>query len=286
MEKYIVIIITIILLYYVQKYCIQSEVNNFLITKNVIENFADNLNNNDDIDDINSINLLANIVKDLSNNGLKISNNIIINDNHKLSSDGELLRLTDISNQSNNVGISIDELLVDTQLTVGTDITKKLSIGPINGTPRIYSQGNIIIGSDANKISLKGNIDISSNLTVDNTNIKGNFMVGNINKKPILLKVITGNTQLNEINTGVSHLEYPCIVFSGYNLPPIQSQINQYITSTQFNTIKRNNNWYISFQPNIGLSLISIRLTFYHKVLVEDETNTTPATKVPPTITT
>jgi len=272
MKKYIVILIIIIILYYIQKYCIKSEVEKILITKEIIEKFTDVINNN--IDDNNSINLLANIARDLQNGGLRIFGNIILKDKHKLSSDGEWLRLTDISNQP-TVGMSVSNLTVTNQLTANNgsnfsggrhyfrdidsspNINRKLRVGSINGTPGIYSEGgDIAIGSQTNQILLNGN-----------TNITGTLTVGNINKKPILTKIVTNNST-NRINTNVNYTEYTGVAFSGYDyIPPIQIG-----NPFEFNIYKnvQDGNWYIFFTTTVVSSLIRIRLTFFHNSFIEE----------------
>ena len=72
MKNYLIIII-IIVLYYIQKYCIQSEVDKFLITQNILEKFTDTTNNQ--IDHIKNLTKFAN---QLQNNGLDITNEIIL----------------------------------------------------------------------------------------------------------------------------------------------------------------------------------------------------------------
>ena len=37
MKKYLIIFSVIIILYYIQKYCIESEVDKFLVTKKIVE---------------------------------------------------------------------------------------------------------------------------------------------------------------------------------------------------------------------------------------------------------
>jgi hypothetical protein len=76
MEKYIVFIILAVALYYLHRYCVQSEVEKFLNSKKIIENFGDAVTV-DGVDDNNAINTLAKIAKDLQEGGgLKVKGNI------------------------------------------------------------------------------------------------------------------------------------------------------------------------------------------------------------------
>ncbi len=55
MDKYLIILIIIMILYFIQKYCIQSEVEQILITKNIIEKFTESSNTNSILYNITSI---------------------------------------------------------------------------------------------------------------------------------------------------------------------------------------------------------------------------------------
>jgi hypothetical protein len=73
MEKYIIIIIVLVLVYYLHRYCVQTEVEKFI---NIKENFG-NAVTVDAVDDNNAINILAKIAKDLQEGGgLKVKGKI------------------------------------------------------------------------------------------------------------------------------------------------------------------------------------------------------------------
>jgi len=75
MEKYLVIIILVVLAYYMHRYCIQVEIEKILKTK---EGFADTVNTSDP-DLVKSITTLGQICKDLqSSDGLKVPGNLNI----------------------------------------------------------------------------------------------------------------------------------------------------------------------------------------------------------------
>ena len=114
MEKYLVIFIVIITLYFIQKYCIQSEVEKILITKNIIENFTTTTT---DFDDTIAYNLLDDIASELfQNDNLNIPGNIIIN-KHKLISDISCLKIRDLSNE-NFLNLVVKDMDVSGILTV------------------------------------------------------------------------------------------------------------------------------------------------------------------------
>jgi len=73
MEKYLVIIILVVLAYYVHRYCIQIEIEKILKTK---EGFA--ATSGSDADVANSINTLAQIAKDLQAGGITVPGNLNI----------------------------------------------------------------------------------------------------------------------------------------------------------------------------------------------------------------
>ena len=73
MEKYLIIIILVVLAYYVHRYCIQIEIEKILKTK---EGFA--ATSGSDADVANSINTLAQIAKDLQAGGITVPGNLNI----------------------------------------------------------------------------------------------------------------------------------------------------------------------------------------------------------------
>ena len=265
MEKYLVIFIIIITLYYIQKYCIQSEVDKFLITKNIVENFSSTTTIN--FDNQAAFNILSDIEADLfKNNSLNILGNIIINNKHKLISDGDTLKIRDLSDQ-NFLNLVVKNMDVSGILTVkGTSNLNNAVFANstnskelrING-PNISSiNSDLLLSSSTNNIKL-GNTEFSGNLSFNN------------DKKPIISKVIIiNNASSNNINTQVNYEEYSGISFSGYD------HSNKTVASNlQINTIRDLNtkNWFISFnQPltNLPAGNIRIRLTFFHSNFVQN----------------
>ena len=247
MEKYLIIIIIIMILYFIQKYCIQSEVEKILITKNIIEKFTDSNTNFS----------FSNVVNNLQqSNSLDISGSLIINNKHTLMSDGNYLKLTDVSGQ-NFLNMSVNNLDVSGELLVRQNST-------FTGGPHNFNFLNIdTSGNNAGIKSLQGNLTINGSKTIlGNTDISGNLRINNV--KPILIKIFT--TTGNIIDTGVSHSVYSGIGFSGYNHPtPTSTRI-----PSEFNTYKQNGNWYVSFAPT-NTQQLSIRLIFFNTFFHNDE---------------
>jgi hypothetical protein len=266
MEKYLVIFIIIITLYYIQKYCIQSEVDKFLITKNIVENFSSTTTIN--FDDQAAFNILSDIEADLfKNNSLNILGNIIINNKHKLISDGDTLKIRDLTDQ-NFLNLVVKNMDVSGILTVkGTSNLNNAVFANstnskelrING-PNISSiNSDLLLSSSTNNIKL-GNTEFSGNLSFNN------------DKKPIISKVIIiNNASSANINTEVNYEEYSGISFSGYD----HSNNRTVASNLQINTIRDLNtkNWFIFFnQPltNLPAGNIKIRLTFFHSNFVQN----------------
>jgi hypothetical protein len=266
MEKYLVIFIIIITLYYIQKYCIQSEVDKFLITKNIVENFSSTTTIN--FDDQAAFNILSDIEADLfKNNSLNILGNIIINNKHKLISDGDTLKIRDLTDQ-NFLNLVVKNMDVGGILTVKgtsnlnnavfTNSTNSKELR-ING-PNISSiNSDLLLSSSTNNIKL-GNTEFSGNLSFNN------------DKKPIISKVIIiNNASSANINTEVNYEEYSGVSFSGYD----HSNNKTVASNLQINTIRDLNtkNWFIFFnQPltNLPAGNIKIRLTFFHSNFVQN----------------
>jgi hypothetical protein len=149
-----------------------------------------------------------------------------------------------------------------------TNGNASLNINGLDNGVGIFSENGPLTlnGSDlSNNIKLGGNIDISGNFTINNV-------------KPILTKIITSpasndTTTIRSINTLINYNTYPSITFSGYI-----NNDTQYASFIEFNTIKDipTNNWFISFTPNT-FSTINLRLTFFHKNLVEIDTTSQTA---------
>jgi hypothetical protein len=270
MKNYLIIII-IIVLYHIQKYCVQSEVDKFLITQNILEKFTDTTNNQ-----IEHIKNLTKFANQLQNNGLDITNGIILRNELKINSNNNIniiddantyLKITDMSNNFKNM--SIKNIDISGILTVrqtsrffgsnnfkNTNINSVLTISSLPTINKIHSEnGDLTLfstGSTSDYINLNDNTCISGNLT-----IKG--------IKPILIKVVQINNN-TDINTNVSYIEYPGITFGGY--------LNANASIIEFNAFKKigSINWYISFTPNVASnSPFSIRLTFFHKNIVQEE---------------
>jgi hypothetical protein len=246
MDKYLVILSIITILYFAQKYCIQSEVEKILLTKNIVENFSDAVN-------------------PVTGGGLNILGNIILGNRHKISSNSENLKITDLAD--NLANISVKDIDVSGTLIIrqgfafngNNSFTNGNAILNINGPSISSTTGPLILNAPTSNIIRLGN----------NTNINGVFTINNI--KPILTKIITSPVNLSttprNIDTGINSDDYPSIAFSGY--VNSNSTNSQYASLIEFNTIKtQGGNWFISFTPQVT-SVISVRLTFFHKNIVE-----------------
>jgi hypothetical protein len=273
MEKYLIIIIIIITLYYIQKYCIKSEVQKFLITKNIIENFTTSTTVNFDdqavnFDDQAAFNTLYDIESDLfKNNNLNILGNIIINNKHKLISDGDTLKITDLSNQ-NFLNLVVKDMDINGILTVKGpySFNNALFVNSTNSKQLSITGSNISsINSD---LLLSSN---TNNITLGNTNISGNLSFNN-NKKPIISKIIIINKNSRDIDTLVNYEEYSGISFSGYDHST--NRING--NNLQVNTIRNpdTKTWIISFNQvlsNLETGInIRMKFIFFHTNFVQD----------------
>jgi hypothetical protein len=277
MNKYIVILSIIIVLYFVQKYCIQSEVEKFLLTKNIIEKFG--------ADGIASL------------NGLNISGNIILGDKIVIQSDISGLKILDPAGGPANLTVS--NLDISGQLTMrgGINFTGdnnrftrdnalltinsgetdgSVSIRSMNGPLILNGPGGPGVPDISNNIKIGGNIDISGLFTINNV-------------APMLTRVFisAASTQATSrtIDTLINAIDYPSITFSGFdnnNTSP-----TQYANIIEFNTDISNNVWFVSLTPAITAE-IRIRVTFFHKNLVDNQAFTLepPTIAVRPTSTT
>ena len=247
MDKYLIILIIIMILYYIQKYCIQSEVEQILITKNIIEKFT-----------VSNTNLLfSNVVNNLQlTKHLDLSGSLIINKRHKLTSDGNYLKLTDISGL-NFLNMSVKNLDVSGELLVRQNSTFTRGLHRFNSLNIDTSSNNAGIKSVQGNLTINGSKKI-----LGNTDISGNLRINNV--KPILIKIFT--TTGNIIDTGISHSVYSGIGFSGYDHPTPTSTR----TPLEFNTYKLNGKWHVSFTPT-NIQQLSIRLIFFNTFFHNDE---------------
>ena len=247
MDKYLIILIIIMILYYIQKYCIQSEVEQILITKNIIEKFIDS----------NTNLLFSNVVnKSQLTKRLDLSGSLIINKRHKLTSDSNYLKLTDVSGL-NFLNMSVKNLDVSGELLVRQNSTFTRGLHRFNSLNIDTSSNNAGIKSVQGNLTINGSKKI-----LGNTDISGNLRINNV--KPILIKIFT--TTDNIIDTGVPHSTYSGIGFSGYN----HSTSSSTRTPLEFNTYKLNGKWYVSFTPT-NTQQLSIRLIFFNTFFHSDE---------------
>jgi hypothetical protein len=281
MKKYLIIFSILIILYYMQKYCIQSEVDKFLITQNVIEKFAEATSIQKDY-----IKNLTTFANQLQNGGLDISNGIILGDNLKIQiksnnnpnitdNANTYLKITDTIGNFKSMcvkNMDISGILTVRQTTrffgsnnfSNTNNPGRLNISSLSNNNRIHSEnGDLTISSTGSASDLSNYIKLNNN-----TCISGNLTINGI--KPILIKVIQ-ITNNNDTDTNVSHTEYPGISLGGYSGYLITSP-----NLIEFNAYKITGspNWCINFTPtpfspttNHSFSVI---LTFFHKNIVED----------------
>jgi hypothetical protein len=268
MEKYLVIfIIVIITLYYIKKYCIESEVDKILINKSIIEKFGTG-DTRLGFDTQSAFNVLSDIESSLiQNNNLNILGNIIINNKHKIISDGDTLKIRDLSNQ-NFLNLVVKDMDVSGILTVkGTSYLNNAIFRSSDNSKQLRILGPNII-SENNDLLLSSNTNI---IKLGNTIFNGNLSFNN-DKKPIISKIIFVNNTSSSINTQVNYEEYSGISFSGYdysNNRPVASNL-QINTNKDFAT----KNWFITFNNAIsdlanGIN-IRIKLTFFHSNFVQD----------------
>ena len=266
MEKYLIILIIIIILYYKQKYCIQSEVDKILITKNIIEKFTDNISPT-----------LSEISNNLSQTGgLNLLGSLIINNRHKLTSDGNYLKITD-GNSQNYLSLAVKDLDVS-----GTLLLRKNNF---DNLPSLRFTNNAnetliidILGNSVGIKSLQSSLNINAGTTINfsgNIDISGNLTISNTNRKPILIKTIDISNNINTYDTGISHTEYSGIAFSG--------STRSYASTFQFNTYQQNGRWFISITPPMIITTpLGVRVTFFHVNFVGDEGIT--FTLLPPSV--
>ena len=250
MNKYIVILSIIIVLYFVQKYCIQSEVEKFLLTKNIIEKFGSG----------DTANL----------NGLNISGNIILGDKIVITSDISGLKMLD-GNTGKSANLSVNNIDISGSLTMqgGINFTGNNNrFTRNNATLSIDSSENnsVIIRSTNGPLILNGPDNSNTIMLGGNTNINGLFTINNV--APILTKVLISNASntptTRNIDTLINAINYPSIIFSGYDNN--STSTGQYANVIQFNTDISNNTWFVSLTPAITEE-IKIRVTFFHKNL-------------------
>ena len=213
MKKYLIIFSVIIILYYIQKYCIQSEVDKFLISQNVIEKFTEATNAQKDY-----IKNLTTFANQLQNGGLDISNGITLRNNIKINSNNNPY-ITDISNTylkitdmtGNFKSMSVKNMDISGILTVrqttrfsgsnsfsNTNNQGILSIGSLSTNNRIYSEnGDLTIFSTGSVSDLSNYIKLNNN-----TCISGNLTINGI--KPILIKVVQVINSTSYVDTNTN----------------------------------------------------------------------------------
>ena len=283
MKKYLIIFSVIIILYYIQKYCIQSEVDKFLISQNVIEKFTEATDAQN-----NYIINLTTFANQLQNGGLDISNGITLRNNLKINSNNNPY-ITDISNTylkitdmtGNFQSMSVNNMDISGILTVrqttrfsgsnnyfsNTNSPGILNISSLSTNNRIHSEnGDLTIFSTGSVSDLSNYIKLNNN-----TCISGNLTINGI--KPILIKVVQviNSTSYDDTNTNVSHTEYPGISLGGYS-----GYVNTMATLIEFNAFKKTTspNWHINFTPtpfsSTTTTSVNVILTFFHKNIVDD----------------
>ena len=256
MDKYIVISI-IIVLYFVQKYCIKSEVETFLLTKSILEKF------------------------DETTGGLNILGNIKLASRHIISSeltglaiyaagatrtnlDYGNLKVKDITvtgsliqSGSSNLPSSFTNNSRTAKLNINSGaLLNSVDITSVNGPLILSGQNGPVTLAGQNIVKIDGNIDITGNVTFNTA-------------KPIVTRiVIIPSNSTSATPTYISAIDYPSITFSGFDNST--ASIQTYAAAIEFNTSKGpDNKWYISFTPTPS-SIINVRLTFFHKNLVQN----------------
>jgi hypothetical protein len=261
MNKYIVILSIIIVLYFVQKYCIKSEVETFLLTKNILEKF------------------------DQTTGGLNILGNIRLANRHIISSESEGLAIVDVvasttaNTEYGNIkvkdirvtgtliqegGSNLPSSFTNSTQTARLNINSgtppnSVEITSLNGPLILSGQNGPVTLASQNIIKIGGNIDITGNVTFNAA-------------KPIVTRIITIPTNsTTPVTTGIDATDYPSITFSGFDNSTASSQ--SYAAAIEFNTTKgAGNKWFISFTPTPTPPLpINVRLTFFHKNLVQND---------------
>jgi hypothetical protein len=255
MEKYLIILIIIIVLYYIEKFCIQSEVDKILITKNIIEKFSQ-----------------STIINDLLIGGLKLTGSLIIDNKYKLTADNDsVLRLTDVSSGKLS-NLYINDLDISGELIARQSISsssQNVSFTNLSRGVLKLDYNNNMAGFKSLTGPLNINVQPTSKIQISgNMDISGDFKFYNV--KPILIKKISIGTS-NNINTEVPYSIYSGIAFSGYSGESNRKQA----TIIQFNTYKNltTRTWFISFTPNRPnmYPSLGVKLTFFHKNFVSDQ---------------
>lgn len=289
MEKYIVLLILAVIVYYIHRYCVQTEVENFM---KVREGFGDIAPVVSGVDDQNAINTLAQVAKKLQeggltvpgklnfiNSGLNSSSVQFDNDNMfriKNKDGGQMLAID--SNGKTFFGpvgkddgpISCGQLMVkngsrfsgDRHYFTDAEGKGAIRVGAAWGIPGIYSeQGDIVLGSQSGNVLLKENVNVGGTLRVSN--------------KPLVLTKVVAGGIAREIDTGVNHDEYPAIALAGFF--SILDLEERDAGGFEFNTFKKDGRWFIFFNPRAqgnwhgGDNRIRARLTFFHNNIVQDD---------------
>jgi hypothetical protein len=258
MDKYIVILSIIIVLYFAQKYCIKSEVETFLLTKNILEKFDETTG---------GLNILGNIrlanrhIISSESNGLAILNTTSTTTNLDYGN----LKVKDINvtgtliqSGTSNLPSSFTNSTQTARLNINSGtLPNSVDITSLNGPLILSGQNGPVTLASQNIIKISGNIDITGDVTINAA-------------KPIVTRIVTiPSNSTTAITTDIDATDYPSITFSGFNNSTASSQ--SYAAAIEFNTSKgTDNKWYISFTPRPS-STINVRLTFFHKNLVQND---------------
>jgi len=279
MEKYLIILVLAFVAYYSLKCFNQTK-----------EGFAD-AQTIDGVDESNSINTLAKIAKDIMDGGsFKVSGNITTEGDfshigpskkNKVSlhtpADGR--RALYISPQKldgtgweweNGLTLDFKEKTFSTNsnnLVVGGGTISAPARLHISGGELLYllNKSGVIIGKE---LGGSGNLAVQGDLSV-----QGNITVG-ANKPLVYTKVVTGGLA-RDIDTGVSHNEYPAISMAGFATTLDLEERDG--GGFEFNTFKRDGRWWIYFNPRAqgnwhgGDNRVRARLTFFHSNIAQDD---------------
>ena len=196
MEKYLIIIILVVLAYYLHRYCIQIEIEKILKTK---EGFAGTTG--DDADVASSINTLAQIAKDLQAGGLTVPGALniksVINTDGNITTKGAINASGGITCNAITSGPITSDTITAKGLVTATNGSKftgnrhffqdeentgRLRVGAAWGIPGIYAQDgqDLVLGAESGTTcigppdKINQHLSINGNLTVKGTVIRNN----------------------------------------------------------------------------------------------------------------